>query len=381
MAHDEAAGKSRAFCRRGAKLMSEKRPQASFSNGLGPLMVDIAGTELSPEDVEVLRHPLVGSVLLFTRNYRNPEQLAALTAAIRALRSPHLMVAVDHEGGRVQRFRESFTKLPASRPLGRRFDEDRRDALQLTRSIGWLMASELRAVGVDFSFAPCVDLDYGLSEIIGDRSFHRNPETVAALAAAYMLGMRDAGMAAIAKHFPGHGAVAADSHVALPVDRRELADLEGDIRPYRLLNENNLAGVMAAHVVYPAVDELPASLSRRWITDILRGELGFHGCVFADDLSMAGAVAFGDMVQRTRLAHLAGCDVLLVCNDRPAVATVLDNFKPDLTAPASQARLVRMRARGAAPLGLTADPRWLETVQRIVNLSAAPPLVLTEGRS
>jgi len=348
---------------------------------LGPLMVDIAGTELSPEDVEVLRHPLVGSVLLFTRNYRDPEQVAALTAAIRALRSPHLLVAVDHEGGRVQRFRESFTKLPASRPLGRRFDEDRRDALQLTQSIGWLMASELRAVGVDFSFAPCVDLDYGVSEIIGDRSFHRNPETVAALAAAYMLGMREAGMAAIAKHFPGHGAVAADSHLALPVDRRELADLEGDIRPYRLLNENNIAGVMAAHVVYAAVDELPASLSRRWITDILRGELGFRGCVFADDLSMAGAVAFGDVVERTRLAHLAGCDVLLVCNDRPAVATLLADFKPDLTAPASQARLVRMRARGAAPLGLTADPRWLETVQRIVNLSAAPPLVLTEKRS
>jgi beta-N-acetylhexosaminidase len=346
---------------------------------LGPLMVDIAGTELSPEDVEVLSHPLVGSVLLFTRNYRDPGQVAALTATIRELRTPHLMIAVDHEGGRVQRFRDHFTRLPASRPLGRRFDEDRGDALKLTRSIGWLMASELRTVGVDFSFAPCVDLDYGVSEIIGDRSFHRNPETVAALAAAYLLGMRDAGMAAIAKHFPGHGAVVADSHVALPVDRRELVDMEDDIRPYRLLIDNNLAGVMAAHVVYPAVDALPASLSRRWIMDILRGELGFHGCVFADDLSMAGAVAFGDVVERARLAHVAGCDVLPICNDRAAVARVLDNFKPDLTAPASQARLVRMRARGEAPLGLTADPRWLETVQRIVNLSAAPPLVLTES--
>jgi beta-N-acetylhexosaminidase len=346
---------------------------------LGPLMVDIAGTELSPEDVEVLSHPLVGSVLLFTRNYRDPGQVAALTATIRELRTPHLMIAVDHEGGRVQRFRDHFTRLPASRPLGRRFDEDRGDALNLTRSIGWLMASELRTVGVDFSFAPCVDLDYGVSEIIGDRSFHRNPETVAALAAAYLLGMRDAGMAAIAKHFPGHGAVVADSHVALPVDRRELVDMEDDIRPYRLLIDNNLAGVMAAHVVYPAVDALPASLSRRWIMHILRGELGFHGCVFADDLSMAGAVAFGDVVERARLAHVAGCDVLPICNDRAAVATVLDNFKPDLTAPASQARLVRMRARGEAPLGLTADPRWLETVRRIVNLSAAPPLVLTEG--
>ena len=349
---------------------------------LGPLMVDIAGIELSPEDRDVLQHPLVGSVLLFTRNYRSPDQVHALTAAIRAVRSPHLMIAVDHEGGRVQRFREGFTKLPASRPLGRRFDEDRRDGLDLARSVGWLMASELRAVGIDFSFAPCVDLDYGVSEIIGDRSFHRNPEPVAALAAAYLLGMRDAGMAAIAKHFPGHGAVVADSHVALPIDRREFVDMDADIRPYRLLIDNNLAGVMAAHVVYPAVDALPASLSHRWITDILRGELGFHGCVFADDLSMAGAVAFGDVVERARLAYVAGCDVLPICNDRSAVLTVLDNFKPgvDVAAPASQARLVRMRARGEPPVGLSADGHWQRTVQRIADLSAAPPLVLTEGQ-
>jgi beta-N-acetylhexosaminidase len=349
---------------------------------LGPLMVDIPGTELSPEDVDVLRHPLVGSVLLFTRNYRNPDQLGALTAAIRAVRSPHLMIAVDHEGGRVQRFRDGFTKLPPLRPLGRRFDEDRRDALTLTRSIGWLMASELRSVGVDFSFAPCVDLDYGVSEIIGDRSFHRNPETVAALAAAYLMGMRDAGMAAVAKHFPGHGAVVADSHVALPVDRRSFVDLEDDLRPYRMLIENNVPGIMAAHVVFPVIDDLPASLSRRWITDILRGELGFHGCVFADDLSMAGAVAFGDVVERARLGLAAGCDVLPFCNDRAAVTAVLDRFKPaSFASPASQARLVRMRARGDGPVGLTADPHWLDTVQRIVSLSSAPPLVLTEGQS
>jgi beta-N-acetylhexosaminidase len=344
-------------------------------------MVDISGTELSPEDVDVLGHPLVGSVLLFTRNYRNPGQLGALTAAIRAVRSPHLMIAVDHEGGRVQRFREGFTKLPPSRPLGRRFDEDRHDALTLTRSVAWLMASELRSVGVDFSFAPCVDLDYGVSEIIGDRSFHRNPETVAALASAYLMGMREAGMAAVAKHFPGHGAVVADSHVALPVDRRDFVDMQDDLRPYRMVIENNLPGIMAAHVVYPAIDDLPASLSRRWITDILRGQLGFHGCVFADDLSMAGAVAFGDVVERARLGLAAGCDVLPICNDRAAVRTVLDEFKPDLAAPASQARLVRMRARGEAPVGLTADPHWLDTVQRVVNLSSAPPLVLTEGQS
>jgi beta-N-acetylhexosaminidase len=348
---------------------------------LGPLMVDVAGTELSAEDIEVLGHPLVGSVLLFTRNYRNADQVRALCAAIRAVRSPNLIIAVDHEGGRVQRFREGFTRLPASRPLGRRYGEDRRDGLALARAVGWLMASELRAVGVDYSFAPCIDLDYGVSEIIGDRSFHRDPDTVGALAAAYMLGMRDAGMAAVAKHFPGHGAVIADSHIALPIDRREYVDMEEDIRPYRMLIDNNLPGIMAAHVVYPAVDTLPASLSRRWISDLLRGELGFHGCVFADDLSMAGAVAFGDVVERTRLAHVAGCDVLPICNDRASVLTVLDRFKIDLEVPASQARLVRMRARGEPPVALPADAHWRATVQRIADLSAAPPLVLTEGKS
>ena len=348
---------------------------------LGPLMVDIAGTELSAEDVRVLAHPLVGSVLLFTRNYSNPRQLAALTAAIRALRTPQLLIAVDHEGGRVQRFREGFTRLPAARLLGRRFDEDRRDALALAHSVGWLMASELRAVGVDFSFAPCIDLDYGVSEIIGDRAFHSDPDTVAALAVATMSGMREAGMAAIAKHFPGHGAVVADSHVALPVDRREFADLEADIRPYRPLIDNNIPGIMAAHVVFPAVDALPASLSKRWITGVLRGELGFHGCVFADDLTMAGAAAFGDVMARVDLSLDAGCDVLPICNDRHSVELVLGRFGANAGSAASQARLVRMRARGEAPADLHANPHWRETEARIASLSVIPPLVLREGQS
>ncbi len=176
----------------------EKSPMS-----LGPLMVDIAGTELTAEDIRVLSHPLVGSVILFSRNYRDVAQVASLTAAIRAVRTPHLLIAVDHEGGRVQRFREGFTRLPPARALGRRYDEDRREGLALAHSAGWLMASELRAVGVDFSFAPCVDLDYGVSEIIGDRAFHSDPDAVGALSVAYMAGMREAGMAAVAKHFPG----------------------------------------------------------------------------------------------------------------------------------------------------------------------------------
>ena len=348
---------------------------------LGPLMVDVAGTQLTPEDIDVLRHPLVGSVILFTRNYQNPQQITALCAAIRAVRTPHLLVAVDHEGGRVQRFREGFTRLPAVRLLGRRFDADRREGLLAAHSVGWLMATELRSVGVDFSFAPCVDLDYGLSEVIGDRAFHGDPDAAGALAAAYLAGMREAGMAAVAKHFPGHGAVTADSHVALPVDRRELADMEPDLRPYRLLIDNQLPGVMAAHVEYPAVDVLPASLSKRWISEILRGSLGFHGCVFADDLTMAGAAAFGHATERVRRAIEAGCDVLPICNDRPAVLAVLRTFEPDICTPASQARLVRMRARGEPPVDLAMNPQRSAALATIAGLSAAPPLVLTEGRA
>ena len=346
---------------------------------LGPLMVDIAGTELTPDDVQVLSHPLVGSVILFSRNYRDVAQVSSLTAAIRAVRTPSLLVAVDHEGGRVQRFREGFTRLPPARSLGRRYDEDRREGLSLAQAAGWLMASELRAVGVDFSFAPCVDLDYGVSEIIGDRAFHRDPDAVAALAVAYLSGMRVAGMAATAKHFPGHGAVIADSHVALPIDRRNFVDLEPDIRPYRLLIQNHVAGIMGAHVVFPAVDPLPASLSQRWISGVLRGELGFHGCVFADDLTMAGAAAFGGVIERAELAFAAGCDVLPICNDRQAVKSVLNHFGPDMGSPASQARVVRMRARGEAPVNLGADRQWQQTVMMIANLTATPPLVLTEG--
>jgi beta-N-acetylhexosaminidase len=348
---------------------------------LGPLMVDISGTSLSAEDIRVLEHPQVGSVILFSRNYRDPAQVAALTAEIRGVRAPHLLVAVDHEGGRVQRFREGFTRLPAARLLGRRFDEDHRDGLKLAQSVGWLLAGELRAVGVDFSFAPCVDLDYGVSEIIGDRAFHSDPDTVAALGVATMLGMREAGMAAVAKHFPGHGAVVADSHVALPVDRREFVDLEADIRPYRPLIDNNLAGIMAAHVVFPAVDELPASLSQRWIAGVLRSEMGFHGCVFADDLTMAGAAAFGDVVARTHLALAAGCDVLPICNDRHSVELVLKELGTNAGSAASQARQVRMRARGEVPADLRADSHWQETAGRIADLSAIPPLVLTEGKA
>src|SRR5882757_2638869 len=258
---------------------------------LGPLMIDVAGTGLSAEDRELLNHPLVGSVILFTRNYADPGQLQELVAQIHGLRGPRLLVAVDHEGGRVQRFRQGFTVLPPLRAIGHQFDLDRTAGLDLARRHGWLMAAELLACGLDFSFAPCVDLDYGLSEIIGDRAFHSRAAAVGELAVAYMHGMRDAGMGAVAKHFPGHGAVVADSHHALPVDRREFNDLVDELTPYRLLIANGLPAVMVAHILFPQFDPHPASLSRRWIAGVLRDELRFNGAVFTDDLSMAGAAA------------------------------------------------------------------------------------------
>jgi beta-N-acetylhexosaminidase len=346
---------------------------------LGPLMIDVSGTELAAEERELLRHPLVGSVILFSRNYGDPAQLARLVAEIHAARSPALLVAVDHEGGRVQRFREGFSRLPPARRIGHEYDTDARAGLELAHSMGWLMAAELRAHGVDLSFAPCVDLDYGVSEIIGDRAFHARATVVAELATSYMRGMREAGMAATAKHFPGHGAVTADSHHALPVDRRELADLGADLTPYRHLAANGLPAVMVAHVLFPSVDGRPASLSSRWIRTILRAELGFQGVIFADDLSMAGAAAFGDVVARAEAALAAGCDVLPVCNDRPAVISLLDRLHAE-PEPASRLRLVRLRGRdGLQREELLASSRWVECREALARCSAQPPLTLESG--
>src|SRR2546429_6286696 len=240
---------------------------------LGPLMIDLAGTSVTAEDRELLHHPLVGGVILFTRNYTDPAQLTALASAIHAERTPPLIVAVDHEGGRVQRFREGFSVLPPARRSGHEFDLDARAGLALSRAMGWLMAAELRAHGVDISFAPCVDLDHGVS-VIGDRAFHALPDAVGQLAVAWMHGMRDAGMAATAKHFPGHGAVVADSHLTLPVDRRPLADLAPDLAPYRRLMANALPAGMVAHRAVSAVGSAPARLSIPRRRDVLRRELG-----------------------------------------------------------------------------------------------------------
>ncbi|MEY4761808.1 MAG: hypothetical protein RLZZ200_1664 [Pseudomonadota bacterium] len=340
-------------------------------------MVDVAGTSLTPEDREILRHPLVGSVILFTRNYTDPDQLQRLVDEIKAVRHPALLIGVDHEGGRVQRFRSGFTVLPVARRIGCAFDADHRQGLDFARSMGWLMAAELRAVGIDFSFAPCVDLDYGVSDIIGDRAFHAKAGSVAQLAVAYAHGMHDAGMAATAKHFPGHGAVVADSHLALPVDRRRLADLEADLIPYRSLIANDLAAIMMAHVLFPEIDAVPASFSKRWI-GFLREDLGFKGVVFADDLKMEGAVAMGGIIARAEAALAAGCDVLPVCNDRQSVVTLLDGLKSK-PGPASQMRALRMRGRGGeSPQALRASSRHRECLALLAGPEVAPEFRLED---
>jgi beta-N-acetylhexosaminidase len=342
-------------------------------------MIDVQGLELTAEDRELLAHPSVGSVILFARNYANPEQLAQLVAAIHAVRSPPLAVGVDQEGGRVQRFRTEFSRLPALRRIGHEYDVSHKAGLALARELAWLMASELRAHGVDLSFAPVVDLDYGVSEVIGDRAFHSRASVVSDLAVAYMHGMRDAGMIATAKHFPGHGAVVADSHHALPVDRRDYVDLAEDLQPYRRLIANGLPGVMVAHVLFPNVDSRPASFSPRWVTEILRGDFEFQGLVFTDDLSMKGAVGMGDIVERCERALAAGCDVLPICNDRPAAIRAIQGLKiqPD---PASQLRRVRMKARGTVSRDeLYASAQWRACRESLARCEAPPSLNLDAG--
>jgi beta-N-acetylhexosaminidase len=291
---------------------------------LGPLMIDIAGTELTNLDRQRLCHPLVGGIILFSRNYANCAQLTALTAEIHALRQPPLLIAVDHEGGRVQRFRDGFTRLPPMRTLGQLYDRDPQAALAAARAVGLVLAAELRACGVDYSFTPVLDLDYGPSRVIGDRAFHRDSAVVVALAAALGEGLKQGGMGTCGKHYPGHGYVIPDSHVELPVDDRQLAAMQEDLEPYRRLP---LDAVMAAHVIYECVDCNTAVFSSKWI-NYLRNDIGFDGVVFTDDLSMAGAGVVGDMLARVQTAWVAGCDMLLVCNAPESVALVLNHWQP-----------------------------------------------------
>ncbi|MBI2960479.1 MAG: beta-N-acetylhexosaminidase [Betaproteobacteria bacterium] len=312
-------------------------------SALGPVVVDVQGTALAAEERALLGHPLVGGVILFARNFASPVQLRELAAEIRSIRSPAPLIAVDHEGGRVQRFREGFTAIPPMRRFGLLHQDDPERARKAAHATGYIIAHELLAHGVDLALAPVLDLDYGASGVIGDRAFSADAAVVAELAGAQIAGMAAAGMAAVGKHFPGHGYAHADSHVDVPVDERELSVIEAaDLLPYRRLIRQGLAGVMPAHVIYPRVDRMPAGFSGRWLKDILRGALGFQGMIFSDDLSMEGASVAGGIADRARAALEAGCDIVLACNAPEAARELLRTLQAP---PIDAARAEAMRGK------------------------------------
>jgi beta-N-acetylhexosaminidase len=286
---------------------------------LGPAVIDVLGTALTDADRERLQHPACGGVILFARNYESSEQLSLLTEDIEKLREPALPICVDHEGGRVQRFREGFSAIPPMRELGRLWDRNGAAARQAARAAAYIIGAELAAHGVDFSFAPVLDLDYGGSSVIGDRALHFDPTAVGALGAQIVQGFADAGMAAVGKHFPGHGYAEADSHVAVPRDERKLADiLRKDVVPFRMAIQAGLAAIMPAHVIYGQVDAEPAGYSKLWLQEVLRDKLAFDGLIFSDDLSMEGAGTAGGIPERASAALSAGCDMVLLCCSRLA---------------------------------------------------------------
>jgi len=316
---------------------------------LGPVMLDVVGTELTADDVRRLQHPLVGGVILFKRNFINNSQLKALTASIHEVRTPPLLIAVDHEGGRVQRFRDGFTKIPAMREFGKIWDSHPKKAKQLATEAGWILAAELRAHGIDFSFTPVLDMDYGDSLVIGDRAFHLKPQAINDLAFALMQGLKKGGMAAVGKHFPGHGFVVADSHVSMPVDDREFDQIaQHDMQPFKMMIDDGIQAIMPAHVIYPKVDDKPAGFSARWLQKILRERLGFNGVIFSDDLSMEAATAGGDVTSRALAALNAGCDMVLLCNQPAMQDELLANLTWSISAQ-SIARLARMHGQKHPP--------------------------------
>lgn len=339
---------------------------------LGPVMLDLEGTTLCPVERELLCHPAVGGVILFRRNFEDPAQVKALVAEIRALRDPHLLVAVDQEGGRVQRFQNGFTRLPPAAWYGALYHQDRERGRRVAGLAGWIMAAELRAVGVDFSFAPVLDLGVAPSTVIGDRAFAPRAEAVADLGRAWIKGCQSAGMAAVGKHFPGHGNVMADSHTELPIDHRRFQDiLMADLVPFERLIRSGMEAIMPAHLVYPQVDSRPAGFSPFWLKRVLRQQLEFQGLIFSDDLNMAAADAGGDYPSRAHAALEAGCDLVLICNNRPAAEAILTALRGHED-PAAHLRYVRMHGRGGEPLGrLRLDARWHQAVRALAELQ--PP--------
>lgn len=331
---------------------------------ISPLMLDLEGIELSSEEKELLQHPLTGGVIFFTRNFESAEQLKVLVDDVRNASKQPLLISVDHEGGRVQRFRSEFTVLPAVAKL-----DESEEAEKKSYAHGWLMAAEVRAMDIDFSFAPVLDVNYGVSEVIGDRSFNKDPQRISLLASEYIKGMREAGMASTGKHFPGHGAVIEDSHLEIPVDKRSKEEIwQNDIIPFKGLINEGLDAIMPAHVIYSEIDDKPAGFSPYWLQQVLRGELNFDGVIFSDDLTMEGASVMGGYPERAEAAVEAGCDMVLVCNNRKGAIEVLDHANIKKNQQSAQ-RLMRMQGKPFMNRSALLDSkRWAETVDEIMAL-------------
>lgn len=348
--------------------------QSRLSLPRGPVMADVAGLTLTDEECRRLSHPAIGGVILFRRNYQSRAQVTQLVKDIKALRTPELVVAVDHEGGRVQRFIAEFTRLPAMRTLGRLWDRQGADeALRLAEQVGWVLATELRACGVDLSFTPVLDLDWGVCEVIGNRSFHTQADVVSALTIALQRGLARGGMAACGKHFPGHGYVQGDSHLTLPCDDRDWAQLNAnDIQPFRQLTAAGMAAIMPAHVIYPKVDAMePAGFSAVWLQQVLRHQLKFNGVIFSDDLTMEGASMAGDVHARAQRAFAAGCDVVLVCNKPDWVDLLLQNFTWPLNSHLAE-RWAMIAGQGTAEgsLGIMQTAEFRQAQQMVASLAS-----------
>ncbi|WP_045859915.1 beta-N-acetylhexosaminidase [Teredinibacter purpureus] len=334
---------------------------------LGPVVIDVAGTSLSLADKKLLADPWVGGVILFSRNFEHKEQLARLVADIRNSNAK-LLLAVDHEGGRVQRFKEGFSLIPPMQSLGNLYSSDHVQGLLVAKEMGWLLAAEVLASDIDISFAPVLDVDDCVSDIIGDRSFHPDPTIVGVLAQSFMAGMHEAGMATTGKHFPGHGGIKADSHLELPVDARTLDELESrDLKPFADLTQS-LDGVMPAHIQFPSIDGEPVGFSPWWLKTYLRGTLGYDGVIFSDDLTMEGAVGAGSYSQRAIKALQAGCDSVLVCNSRSGALEVVDALRA-LFPSVLQSNLEKMKARKTLTWGLLQkSERWRSAVSLLSSI-------------
>jgi beta-N-acetylhexosaminidase len=327
---------------------------------VGPVILDVLGPELNAEDKEILQHPAVGGVILFTRNYENPQQIAQLCTQIRKTRATPLLITVDQEGGRVQRFKEGFTRLPPMGAIGNLYASSPQAALTLAENCGWIMAAELLAVGVDLSFAPVLDLNKELNTVVGDRSFHKQFQIVVSLAKALISGMKRAGMAATGKHFPGHGSVTLDSHYAMPIDSRDFEVIaQDDLKPFAELNPH-LQAMMPAHILFEKIDAHPVGFSAFWLKSILRKQLQFSGIIFSDDLNMKGADFAGDYAQRAKTALEAGCDMILICNNRAGAIQIIDHFDAHYCLDAARLQPLRGQfSQNLSQLKLSTD--WKES--------------------